>query len=162
MKALKEEFGRITSSTEFNTMNLLNGDFAAAKGKKLQVGANNGTAQEIAIEINATAMSTTLPTDGENFTHSVATAMLDTLDTDIEELSETRSDLGALQNRLEYTIKNDDNAAENLQNAESRIRDVDMADEMTRFSKESILQQAATSMLAQANQSTQGVLSLLQ
>lgn len=162
MKALKEEFGRITSSTEFNTMNLLNGDFAAAKGKKLQVGANNGTAQEIAIEINATTMSTTLPTAGENFTHSVATAMLDTLDTDIEELSATRSDLGALQNRLEYTIKNDDNAAENLQNAESRIRDVDMADEMTRYSKESILQQAATSMLAQANQSTQGVLSLLQ
>ena len=66
-----------------------------------------------------------------------------------------------IQNRLEYTVKVDDNTSENLQSAESRIRDTDMADEMTRFSKESILQQAATSMLAQANQANQGVLSLL-
>ena len=67
-----------------------------------------------------------------------------------------------IQNRLEYTVKVDDNTSENLQSAESRIRDTDMADEMTRFSKESILQQAATSMLAQANNRPQQIMSLLQ
>ncbi len=89
-------------------------------------------------------------------------AMLKTVDDMIKDVSTERSKLGAIQNRLEYTVKVDDNTAENLQSAESRIRDTDMADEMTRFSKESILQQAATSMLAQANQANQGVLSLLQ
>lgn len=154
MEALENEFARIASQTEFNTMKLLNGSF---KDKNLQVGANNG--QNIGVTISTTAMSTVHTQLG---THSAATAAIETLDDDIEALSDIRSQLGALQNRLEYTVKNDDNAAENIQNAESRIRDVDMADEMTRFSKESILQQAATSMLAQANQSTQGVLSLLQ
>lgn len=154
MEALEKEFARIASQTEFNTMKLLNGSF---KDKNLQVGANNG--QNIGVTISTTSMSTVHTKLG---THSAATAAIETLDEDIEALSDIRSQLGALQNRLEYTVKNDDNAAENIQNAESRIRDVDMADEMTRFSKESILQQAATSMLAQANQSTQGVLSLLQ
>ena len=86
----------------------------------------------------------------------------DNIDVAIQAVTKQRSKLGAIQNRLEYTVKVDDNAAENMQAAESRIRDTDMADEMTRFSKESILQQAATSMLAQANQANQGVLSLLQ
>ena len=76
-------------------------------------------------------------------------------------ISKQRSDLGAIQNRLEHTIANADNTSENLQAAESRIRDVNMADEMVKYSKSSILQQAGQSMLAQANQSTQGVLSLL-
>ena len=84
------------------------------------------------------------------------------VDTMIKSVTTERSKLGAIQNRLEYTVKVDDNTAENMQSAESRIRDTDMADEMTRFSKESILQQAATSMLAQANNANQGVLSLLQ
>ena len=88
--------------------------------------------------------------------------LLDNVDTMIKSVTTERSKLGAVQNRLEYTVKVDDNTSENLQSAESRIRDTDMADEMTRFSKESILQQAATSMLAQANQANQGVLSLLQ
>lgn len=88
--------------------------------------------------------------------------LIDNVDTMIKSVTTERSKLGAIQNRLEYTVKVDDNTAENLQSAESRIRDTDMADEMTRFSKESILQQAATSMLAQANQANQGVLSLLQ
>ena len=88
--------------------------------------------------------------------------LLDNVDTMIKSVTTERSKLGAVQNRLEYTVKVDDNTSENLQSAESRIRDTDMADEMTRFSKESILQQAATSMLAQANQSNRGVLSLLQ
>ena len=88
--------------------------------------------------------------------------LIDNVDSMIKSVTTERSKLGAVQNRLEYTVKVDDNTSENLQSAESRIRDTDMADEMTRFSKESILQQAATSMLAQANQSNQGVLSLLQ
>ena len=89
-------------------------------------------------------------------------ALISSVDLMIKDVTTERSKLGAIQNRLEYTVKVDDNTAENMQAAESRIRDTDMADEMTRFSKESILQQAATSMLAQANQANQGVLSLLQ
>ncbi len=88
--------------------------------------------------------------------------LISSVDLMIKQVTTERSKLGAIQNRLEYTVKVDDNTAENMQAAESRIRDTDMADEMTRFSKESILQQAATSMLAQANQANQGVLSLLQ
>ena len=102
--------------------------------------------------------STAVPdVDGE-----AISGLLDNVDTMIKSVTTERSKLGAVQNRLEYTVKVDDNTSENLQSAESRIRDTDMADEMTRFSKESILQQAATSMLAQANQANQGVLSLLQ
>ena len=95
--------------------------------------------------------------DGEGISN-----LINKVDTMIKDVTTERSKLGAVQNRLEYTVKVDDNTAENMQSAESRIRDTDMADEMTRFSKESILQQAATSMLAQANQANQGVLSLLQ
>ena len=80
----------------------------------------------------------------------------------ISTVSAQRSYLGALQNRLEHTISNLDNISENTQSAESRIRDTDMAEEMVTYSKNNILAQAGQSMLAQANQSTQGVLSLLQ
>ena len=80
----------------------------------------------------------------------------------ISVVSAQRSYLGALQNRLEHTIANLDNISENTQSAESRIRDTDMAEEMVEYSKNNILAQAGQSMLAQANQSTQGVLSLLQ
>ena len=80
----------------------------------------------------------------------------------IRTVSYHRSKLGAIQNRLEHTISNLDNSAENLQASESTIRDTDMADEMTRYSKNNILMQAGQSMLAQANQATQGVMSLLQ
>lgn len=151
---LKQEFDRIKDQTEFNTQKLLDGSF---KDKNFQVGANNG--QNIAVSISTTTMT---DISGGVTTYADATAAIETINGNITALSTSRSKLGAIQNRLEYTVKNDDNAAENIQNAESRIRDVDMADEMTRFSKESILQQAATSMLAQANQQNQGVLSLLQ
>ena len=151
---LHQEFVRITSQTEFNTQKLCDGSFS---GKHLQVGANNG--QSIAVTIAKTTMT---DIKGSVADYTNATAAIKKIDDNITALSKTRSKLGAIQNRLEYTVKNDDNAAENIQNAESRIRDVDMADEMTRFSKESILQQAATSVLAQANQQNQGVLSLLQ
>ena len=117
---------------------------------------DNGTgyAKKLA---DATATYSVTNVDGK-----AISGLLDNVDTMIKSVTTERSKLGAVQNRLEYTVKVDDNTAENLQSAESRIRDTDMADEMTRFSKESILQQAATSMLAQANQSNQGVLSLLQ
>ena len=98
--------------------------------------------------------------DVSTFDHaSAATAVIDDA---LNVLSKQRAELGAFQNRLEYTIANLDNTSENLQSAESSIRDVNMADEMLNYSKNNILQQAAQSMLAQANQSTQGVLSLLQ
>ena len=84
------------------------------------------------------------------------------IQTAIDKVSTQRSTLGALQNRLEHTINNLDTTAENTQAAESRIRDTDMADEMVKFSKNNILSQAGQSMLAQANQQTQGVLSLIQ
>ncbi len=150
---LKEEFNSITSTTQFNKKNLLNGDLDEAY---LQVGAN----KEQGIKVTVSAVSwagVSVGSSGET-----TSGLLDDIDDKITEVSEKRSYLGAVQNRLEYRIKVDDNAAENLQSAESLIRDTDMADEMTRYSKESILQQAATSMLAQANQANQGVLSLLQ
>ena len=154
LTALKKEFDRIKDETEFNTMKLLNGTFTS---KMLQVGAN--TNQSISITISTTTMK---DISGQVATHANATAAISSIDANITALSTQRSKLGALQNRLEYSIRNADNTAENLQAAESRIRDVDMAEEMTRYSKDSILQQAAQSMLAQANQATQGVLSLLQ
>ena len=140
-------------------MKLLDGNF---QQKKLQVGANN--AQEIEFSIG-TITAAGLGVDGVGSSmddHDTATAYLDTVDKAITSVSSERSNLGAIQNRLEHTIANADNTSENLQAAESRIRDVDMADEMVTFSKNNIIQQAAQSMLAQANQSTQGVLSLLQ
>lgn len=151
---LKEEYERITDQTEFNKKKLLNGDYSE---QHLQVGAN--CAQDIEVTINEVSWTTVTVSGGD---YDTITAHIDDVDQMIKDVTTERSKLGAIQNRLEYTIKVDDNTAENLQSAESRIRDTDMADEMTRFSKESILQQAATSMLAQANQANQGVLSLLQ
>lgn len=161
---LEKEITRIADETEFNKLKLLKGDFSG-KSLNLQVGANEK--QSISFNIgkmdaaallsgNATAISTKVDT------YTNATAAITTLDNAITKVSKQRSELGAIQNRLEHTIANADNAAENLQAAESRIRDVDMAKEMVKYSKDSILQQAAQSILAQANQSTQGVLSLLQ
>ncbi len=149
---LKAEFNSITSTTQFNKKVLLNG----FTDQYLQVGANKEQGITVAISKVSWA-GVTLTKDGKG-----NSGKLDDIDTMITSVSTKRSYLGAMQNRLEYRVKVDDNAAENLQSAESLIRDTDMADEMTRFSKESILQQAATSMLAQANQANQGVLSLLQ
>ena len=165
--ALTSEITRIGEETEFNTMKLLDGSF---DGKKLQVGANE--AQQISITIvSMTAAgigltddvvgSVIYAADNTNDADEI-TAILSLMDKALEAVSTQRSALGAIQNRLEHTIANADNVAENLTASESRIRDVDMAEEMVQFSKNNILQQAGQSMLAQANQSTQGVLSLLQ
>lgn len=152
---LEKEFARINDQTEFNKKKLLDGSY---KDQYLQVGANDK--QGISVTINETTWKAPDVTRGAAGKGS--TLLKENIDKAIKSVTTERSKLGAVQNRLEYTVKVDDNTAENMQAAESRIRDTDMADEMTRFSKESILQQAATSMLAQANQANQGVLSLLQ
>jgi len=176
MTQLNEEIDRIAASTEFNTMHLLDETGGDAGTFKFQVGANTNddSANTQVIEVKISAMTVeglgleefaaTEETDEPDLlaTHDDATTYLTTLDDAIKKVSSTRSDLGAKQNRLEHTIANADNTAENLQAAESRIRDIDMAEEMVKYSKDSILQQAAQSMLAQANQASQGVLSLLQ
>ncbi len=150
--ALQKEFERINTDTEFNKKKLLDGTYT---DQYLQIGANNGQGIEVTIDEIGWEMDAMTTVGKDN------SAVLDQVDTMIENVNSQRSKLGAVQNRLEYAVKVDDNTAENMQSAESQIRDTDMADEMTRFSKESILQQAATSMLAQANQANQGVLSLL-
>jgi len=156
---LTQEIDRIATTTQFNTMNLLDGTFS---GKNLQIGANQNQRMNIGVDDSTVAG---LKLDGikANYAdHANAQKAITKVDAAIKSVSKTRSKLGAIQNRLEHTIANLDTSAENLQSAESRIRDVDMASEMVTFSKNNILQQAAQSMLAQANQSTQGVLSLLQ
>ena len=156
---LQQEITRIGETTEFNTMKLLNGSFT---GKFFQIGANS--LQEISLTIDsvsADVLGVSEPKDNI-IDHPTATAYISTVNAALTSVSTTRSKLGAVQNRLEHTISNLDNTSENLQSAESRIRDVNMADEMVNYSKDTILQQAAQSMLAQANQQTQGVLALLQ
>ena len=155
LNELQKEFTRINEQTEFNKKKLLDGTYT---DQYLQVGANDD--QGISVTINKTDWTAPTVTDGAAGNGS--DLLKNNIDKAIKSVTTERSKLGAIQNRLEYTVKVDDNTAENMQAAESRIRDTDMADEMTRFSKESILQQAATSMLAQANQANQGVLSLLQ
>jgi len=154
---LRTELTRIGENTEFNTMSLLDGTFT---DKKLQIGANSGQTMTIGI---ATAMTATgLGVDALDVsTQAGAEAAVATLDTATATMSGTRSTLGAWQNRLEHTVRNLDNSAENLQAAESRIRDVDMAKEIMNLTKNNILAQASQAMLAQANQAPQGVLQLL-
>ena len=155
--ALTSEVSRIASTTQFNTQNLLDGTFSS---KNLQVGALNG--QKIAIDID-TMNAAALSINGLCVsTFSQAGVAMSAVQKAIEKVSTQRSSLGALQNRLEHTVNNLDNVAENTQTAESRIRDTDMASEMVQYSATSIIQQAGQSMLAQANSQTQGVLSLIQ
>ena len=153
---LTSEIDRIRSTTQFNTMNLLDGSFT---GKNLQVGSLSG--QSISISITNMNASTLGVSGLKVSSFSAAGAAMASIQAAINSVSVMRSTLGALQNRLEHTINNLDTTSENTQAAESRIRDVDMAEEMVEDSKNNILAQAGQSMLAQANQSTQGVLSLL-
>lgn len=164
IRALTSEIDRIATQTEFNTMKLLSGSFS---GKVLQVGANGS--QTISLKINAITAGKLGVSAGKiaakismaDANGKSITKLISVVNKAISKVSLQRSALGALQNRLEHTIANADNMAENLQSAESKIRDANMADEMVAYSSFSILQQAGQSMLAQANQSTQGVLSLL-
>ncbi len=135
---------------------------AGNKGITLQIGANEGQVMNFSIK-DMSAKALGVAEDKIDLsTQEGAQKATTTIDEAIKLVSAQRSKLGAVQNRLEHTISNLDTAAENTQNAESRIRDTDMAETMVEYSKNNILAQAGQSMLAQANQSTQGVLSLLQ
>jgi flagellin len=163
VKALATEIKDITTKTEFNDINLL----SSASALSFQVGANSGET----ISVAAITLSGAIGAAGTGGLQEIiafsagATGFsavdLSELDGAIKNVSSKRSDFGAVQNRLEHRLNNLATYQENLVASESRIRDVDMAAEMVNFTKLQILQQAGTSMLAQANQSPQGVLSLL-
>lgn len=155
--ALTSEIDRIASATQFNTKNLLDGTMT---DMKLQVGALSGQKINVTIKtMDAEALSISEISVG-NF--SAAGSAMTLIQGAISRVSQQRSALGAIQNRLEHTIANLDNISENTQASESRIRDTDMAASMVEYSKNNILAQAGQSMLAQANQTNQGVLTLLQ
>lgn len=156
---LQTEIKRVANTTQFNKQNILNGDFTK---KNIQVGANSGELIDIDITDVKTTVSDALAADTKVDSFTDAQTAIDNIQKSITALSTQRSTLGAIQNRLEHTTANLDNISENTQAAESRIRDTDMAEEMVTYSKNNILQQAGQSMLAQANQANQGVLSLLQ
>ena len=162
VQQLKTEIQRVGSTTQFNKMNILDGGFSAGTKKALQVGANANQTISIAISALKSVVGSSLGAALKIITATNAQSAITTVQSSIEKLSTLRSKLGAVQNRLEHTVANLDNISENTQSAESRIRDTDMAEEMVQYSKNNILQQAGQSMLAQANQANQGVLSLLQ
>ena len=153
---LVKEIDRIGDKTTFNTQNLLDG---TAQSLKFQIGADKGTSMTLKIGTMKAGALSVDALDVTTFTK--AASAISKVDAAIVKVSTERSKLGANQNRLEHTINNLNNSSENIQAAESRVRDVDMAKEMMNYSKNNILQQAAQSMLAQANQTPQGVLSLL-
>ena len=159
---LKTEIERVGSTTQFNKMNILDGTFSARAKKLLQVGANANQTIQIDIDALRSVVGSSLNTNLKTETATNAQSAIAVVQSSIEKLSKLRSKLGAVQNRLEHTVANLDNISENTQSSESRIRDTDMAEEMVQYSKNNILQQAGQSMLAQANQANQGVLSLLQ
>ncbi|MBQ1983696.1 MAG: flagellin [Spirochaetaceae bacterium] len=167
------EVDRIASQAQFNGMNMLTGRFAKPTGENtvtasmwLHIGANMDQRTQVFIG-TMTSKALNLRNVGDEQIMSLgspddANRAIGTLDEALKKINKQRADLGAYQNRLEYTVNGLNIGAENLQAAESRIRDTDMAKEMVEFTKNQVLTQAGTAMLAQANQSTQGVLSLLQ
>jgi flagellin len=162
---LSKELTRISQSTNFNGINLLDGTAGAAGDGKLvfQVGANAGASSQIDVDLSGANVAT-VATAVSALTFDNATdaqAAITAIDTQIKNVSTARSNIGAVQNRFDHAINVTNVAKENLTAAGSRITDVDMAEEMVKYTRDNILSQAGTSMLAQANQSTQGVLSLL-
>ena len=172
VSSLIAEVDRIASSAQFNGMNMLTGRFARPTGENVvtasmwfHIGANMDQRSQVFIgTMSATALGLrnigdesimTLETPDE------ANRAIGTLDEALKKINKQRADLGAYQNRLDLTVKGLDIGSENLQASESRIRDTDMAEEMVKFTTSTVLSQAGTAMLAQANQSSQNVLSLL-
>ncbi|MGK0468061.1 MAG: flagellin [Clostridium sp.] len=153
---MKSEITRIGTQTEFNTKALLSGGFSS---QEFQIGANAD--QVISLSINSMTASGLAISNESVSTAADAQTATATLDTALASVSTERAKLGSVQNRLEHTINNLNTSSENLQTSESRIRDVDMAKEMSEFSKNNILSQAAQAMLAQANQQPQQILQLL-
>ena len=172
VSSLVAEIDRIASTAQFNGMNMLTGRYARPTGENVvtasmwfHIGANMDQRSQVYIG-TMTAMSLGVRNVGDETildlqTPEEANRAIGTLDEALKKINKQRADLGAYQNRLEHTVSGLDIGAENLQAAESRIRDADMAEEMVRFSKDQVLSQAGTAMLAQANQSSQNVLSLL-
>ena len=156
---LKTEINRVANTVTFNDQNLLDGSFT---GKNLQVGFTGNDQITLSIDsmklsdLDISKLNITQATDA-----AAAIAKDGAISTSIQAVSKLRSDLGAVQNRLEHTVNNLNNIVENTQAAESQIRDTDMATEMVKYSNNNILAQAGTAMLAQSNQANQNVLSLL-
>ena len=172
VSSLIDEVDRIASAAQFNGMNMLTGRFARPTGENVvtgsmwfHIGANMDQRTQVYIgTMSATALG--LRNLGDESKMSLAAPddanrAIGTLDEALKKINKQRADLGAYQNRLEKTVVGLDIGAENLQASESRIRDTDMAEEMVDFTKNQVLSQAGTAMIAQANQSSQNVLSLL-
>ena len=172
VSSLVEEIDRVASSAQFNGMNMLTGRFARPTGENsvtgsmwFHIGANMDQRTQVYIG-TMSAMALGLRNVGDESimtleTPDEANRAIGTLDEAIKRINKQRADLGAYQNRMEYAIRGLDIAAENTQASESRIRDTNMAKQMVEFTKNTVLQQAGTAMLAQANAQTQNVLSLL-
>jgi flagellin len=164
-KQLAQEISDITSTTKFNGISLLDGTGGSGGAISFQVGANTGESISVTTKdllgTNGVGSDIAALSGSSAGTTEWAAVDLAEIDTAIKNVSSLRGDFGAVQNRLDHRLNNLATYQENLTASESRIRDVDMAEEMTAFTKLSILQQAGTSMLAQANQSPQSVLSLL-
>ena len=161
---LQKEITTIADRTNFNGKALLDGSASGAGAVNLQVGANGGETLSVAIsDMSAEGLKVdaTLITLDSGTTSGEFSGAIGAIDAAITAVSTQRSNLGALQNRLDHTINNLSTSSENLTAAESRIRDVDMAAEMMEFTKNNILTQASQAMLAQANQQPQAVLQLL-
>ena len=172
VSSLIAEVDRIASTAQFNGMNMLTGRFARPTGENavtgsmwLHIGANMDQRTQVYIG-TMSAMALGIRNVGDESIMSLETPdnanqAIGTLDEALKKINKQRADLGAYQNRLEMTVKGLDIGAENLQASESRIRDTDMAEEMVDFTKNQVLSQAGTAMLAQANSQSQNVLSLL-
>ena len=172
VSSLIAEVDRVASAAQFNGMNMLTGRFARPTGENtvtasmwFHIGANMDQRTQVYIG-TMSSMALGLRNVGDESIMTLASPdeanrAIGTLDEALKKINKQRADLGAYQNRLEMTVKGLDIGAENLQASESRIRDTDMANEMVEFTKDQVLSQAGTAMLAQANQSSQNVLSLL-
>ena len=172
VSALVSEVDRIASSAQFNGMNMLTGRFAQSTGENsvtgsmwFHIGANMDQRMQVFIgTMSAEALGIREIGTGEKISLAApddANRAIGTIDQALVKINKQRADLGAYQNRMEYAVRGLDISAENLQASESRIRDTDMAKQMVEFTKNSVLQQAGTAMLAQANTQSQNVLSLL-
>ena len=172
VSALVSEVDRIASAAQFNGMNMLTGRFARPTGENtvtgsmwFHIGANMDQRMQVYIgTMSATALGIREIGSGDKISLAApddANRAIGTIDEALVKINKQRADLGAYQNRMEYAVRGLDISAENLQASESRIRDTDMASQMVEFTKNSVLQQAGTAMLAQANTQSQNVLSLL-
>ncbi len=172
ISALVSEVDRIASTAQFNGMNMLTGRFARPTGENtvtasmwFHIGANMDQRMQVFIgTMSSTALGIREIGNEEKISLSTpedANRAIGIIDEGLKKINKQRADLGAYQNRMEFSVKGLNIASENLQASESRIRDTDMASQMVEFTKNSVLQQAGTAMLAQANSQSQNVLSLL-